>query len=238
MKTSEKELAAVVVQWLQEQKFEVYQEVLHYSKVADIVADFSGYGWIIECKTSLSLKLLEQAYLWKRLGVARVSIAVPCNTHGRREGYFQEVICRQFGIGLIYVNLDRNYKYVKEEIHPTFVRPPKDKQFHREILKNCTEQHKTFCAAGSARGGYLTPYKSTIQKVKNFLKGREATIKEIIEGIDHHYHNDKNGKASLLKRLIELESKNGWLTYELKKNKYYFKLRDDNEPTTDYGNEE
>ena len=61
-------LAELVVNWLESQKWDVYQEVQieTYGKIADIVAVLGNLVWIIECKKSLSLSVMEQAYRWRR----------------------------------------------------------------------------------------------------------------------------------------------------------------------------
>src|SRR3990167_10050555 len=72
----ETELAKPIIAYLEERGWNVYQEVLIRCKVADIVATFGKLTWVIECKTSMSLKLLEQIYCWR--GRANfLSIAIP-----------------------------------------------------------------------------------------------------------------------------------------------------------------
>ena len=64
---TERELAAPVVEWLSAQHFEVYQEVELHSRVADIVAVDGKRVWVIECKRTMSLDLLDQANRWRWL---------------------------------------------------------------------------------------------------------------------------------------------------------------------------
>ena len=51
--TSEQDLAAIVVGWLTERGWDVYQEVAIMGKVADIVAVRGPCVWIVECKVRL-----------------------------------------------------------------------------------------------------------------------------------------------------------------------------------------
>src|SRR3990167_11042364 len=75
-KLTEVQLAKPIIAYLEERGWDVYQEVLIYGKIADIVATFGKLTWIVEVKTSLSLKLLEQIYAWR--GRANfLSIAIP-----------------------------------------------------------------------------------------------------------------------------------------------------------------
>ena len=60
----ELELAKSVVEWLQDQHWEVYQEVQRYSTTADIVAVQGPLVWVVECKTSLSIGVMLQASRW------------------------------------------------------------------------------------------------------------------------------------------------------------------------------
>lgn len=75
----ERTLAAAVVAWLRAQHYTVYQEVQanSYDSIADIVVDVNARAWVIECKRSFGLAVLEDAYRWQGWGASRVSVAVP-----------------------------------------------------------------------------------------------------------------------------------------------------------------
>lgn len=75
----ETELAKSIILYLEGHGWDVYQEALIQGNIADIVATFGKLTWIIECKTSLSLKLLEQASAWGGK-VNFISIAIPAKT--------------------------------------------------------------------------------------------------------------------------------------------------------------
>lgn len=64
---SETDLAEKVVEWLQAQQWEVFQEVQldSFGRIADIVAVSGPLLWVIECKTSQSFAVFEQAFQWK-----------------------------------------------------------------------------------------------------------------------------------------------------------------------------
>src|SRR3990167_6383616 len=78
-KLTEVQLAKPIIAYLEERGWDVYQEVFIYGKVADIVATFGKLTWIVEVKTSLSLKLLEQIYGW-RGKFNFLSIAIPASS--------------------------------------------------------------------------------------------------------------------------------------------------------------
>ena len=72
----EQELASYIVSYLENENWEIFQEVQFrsYGNIADIVAVKDNKLWIIESKTTLSFKVLEQARRWK---CHYRSIAVP-----------------------------------------------------------------------------------------------------------------------------------------------------------------
>jgi hypothetical protein len=101
------DLAAKVIDWLQSQWWEVYQEVQphHCGRTADIVAINGPLVWVIETKTSLSLALLEQALRWR--GYANyISIATPSPRRYSKGEDAVRLFVKHLGIGrmLIYPN--------------------------------------------------------------------------------------------------------------------------------------
>lgn len=111
--TAEQALAQHVIDWLEAQHWDVYQEVpLHGggSKTADIVAVRNGLVWVIECKTTLSLAVMAQASSWN---VHLRSIAVPWAKRGYDERNTAERICRNFlQVGVLYVHEPDRYSGV------------------------------------------------------------------------------------------------------------------------------
>jgi hypothetical protein len=98
LKTTEQELAAVVVAWLEALDADVYQEVQVGGGVADIVARVGAEIWIVEVKTSLSLALIAQAMDRRRLA-HRVLVAAPA-TRALRDVL---PILVEVGIGLLEI---------------------------------------------------------------------------------------------------------------------------------------
>ena len=92
-KLTEVDLAKPVISYLEERGWDVYQEVLIYGKIADIVATFGKLTWIVEVKTSLSLKLLEQIYAWR--GKANfISIAIPSNSYPGGDCFVKDILVK------------------------------------------------------------------------------------------------------------------------------------------------
>ena len=101
---SEVKLAEKVIEYLQDLKWEVYQEVTIHGQIADIVAIQNGLIWIIECKKSLSLDVIAQAEHWTHYA-NYVSVAVPKTYRNNNGRQFAYKVLKQYGIGAQH-NLD------------------------------------------------------------------------------------------------------------------------------------
>lgn len=205
---TEKELAKAVVSWLQEQHWDVWQEVqFHtYGATNDIYAMYGKISWAIECKLTLNLKVIEQAY---RSRAVIKSIAIP----HRNSNSFGEKICKDYGIGVISVTSIGNVNYSPGRLNRGFY---KNSEQTIEFLKKVP---KEFCEAGS-KNGHWTPYKATIEQCKSFIrKNSGCSISDIMKHIDHHYNSDSTAKACITKALKEWET--SWCKFEDKK--FYLK---------------
>lgn len=209
---SETELAKRVIRWLSEQHWDVYQEVEFRGQggVADIVAVRDGKLWIIECKTSLTWTVLEQAEKWR---AHFRSVAVPdSNSRGRTTAL--KVAKYYLKVGVIEVE-DRVYSFP----------PPLMREFHKSSkfkISQLKPEHKTFCEAGSIYGHY-TPYRATMDQVKKYVIAHPGcTIKEIVANLkDYHYANDKSALSCIRTALCNWEK---WCRVETagKEYKFYF----------------
>jgi hypothetical protein len=193
----ETRVAEKVIGWLEAQHWEIYQEVKvrSYGGVADIVAVQNGLVWVIECKRSLTLKVLAQARLWR---VHFRSIAVPAL---RKPGYERQTaydIAKNYlKVGVITVDYLSQAYSINQVVPPPLMR--EYHQFAKQFQSLLTEEHKTFAKAGQAKGGYWTPYKSTIQACKKFIKDNPGcTMKEMIDYLGRmHYASDKSAIGTL-----------------------------------------
>lgn len=215
--TSETDIAKPVIPWLEDQGFEVYQEVKIISGVADVVGVVSNRRLIIETKRQLSLQLIEQAYE-RTLSAHWVSIAVPQRAR-TKNGYpkaltspFLAKILDQYGIGLIEITdpaavpgymID---KFGKDspEILKGCVREMLPPRLNRKafVAWEVFEEQKTQCLAGSRGGGYYTPFSATAERVQKYIKHHPGCcLKDIIEGVDTHYRRPSTAKSCLSKYL-------------------------------------
>lgn len=194
--TTERDLAKALITYLVKKGWpQPYQEVKYRSGTADVVVDRDGHGWVIECKKSLSLAVLGQAYKWQHDN-RFVSVAVCAAKRNASGRNFARAMCRKFGIGLIEVD---HHGYAREGIHPQDQR--RAKTAIGDILQSCRKEHLTFCEAGSTHGAF-TAFKATIISVKQFLAGHgPATMDEILANIKHHYKNTSSARQSLGKWL-------------------------------------
>ncbi len=199
---SEEEIAQVVIEYLQELGWEIYQEIQFgnvLGRVADIVAVRDDEVWVIEVKRSFGIAVLEQAWLWE---VPMRSVAV-LKTKQRPRTWLK--LAKDFyKVGILEVDW-KNNKAVRE------VMPPPILTFHWksaiEKVKKLTELHKTFAKAGTNKGNHLTSYKMTMLKVKEFVSENEGcTVKEIVDDLGYmHYANVQSAKQNILSGLNDFE---------------------------------
>jgi len=224
-KIKETDLFDPIKQYFESRGFEVYSEVLagQGTRRADVVIRHGSVVSVIEMKTTLSLDLLEQANRW----ISRahyVYIAIPMPKNRRINEYARKCLSRD-GIGVLLVDCRQNdfyYDNGDEYMIWTDLKP----KIHRKIVnhwdKYLTEAHKTSIPGGSKGGGYITPYKTTIDGVKRCLKNHPEGIElnQLILMVQTHYANPKNG---LYQALTSFES--DWCETYVEDRKRCFKIR-------------
>lgn len=202
----ETELGAAAADWLTELGWEVYQEVQleRNGAVADLVAVRRRVVWALECKRSLSLKLLEQALEWRPLA-HYVSIVVPLP---RREpkGYgFAAEAMRLTGLGWLQVGFARcpgegRRLLVQEKVKPA-VRRWVDSA---KLLAGLHERHKTFARAGNARSKRWTPFQQTCEQLRALAAAEPGVLlSDCVRRVEHHYRSDVTARGTLARWLRE-----------------------------------
>lgn len=194
----ESDLAARVVQYLEEEGWEVYQEVepRRWGSTADIVAVLGHVVWVIECKLSLSMDLLGQAMEWR--GYAhKVSVAVPApkkNRHNSKRDLFIHNVCKTWGVGWLEVQPSDWNHGVRERMRPGFNRRLVDNR----VRDSLTEKHKTYAKAGTNTRKRWTPFQHTCDQIYSLVRQRPGiTLKEIVDAVDHHYASDSGARSSI-----------------------------------------
>lgn len=207
-KIKEVDLAEAVIAWLEDQHWDVYQEVKvpRMGGVADIVAVQGFLVWVIECKTSLTWSVIEQARLW-RSHFRSVAVPRPLkrSASGRGTAYH---VCHQFyKVGVIEVARGWNSAWEVDEQRPA----PIMREFHessKRIMAALRPQHKTYAKAGSLGGNHWSPYKSTMDHVKRFItKNPGCTLSDIMaEDGRWHYASNKSARSSIRSALETFEA--------------------------------
>jgi hypothetical protein len=197
---TEQELAEKVVGWLQDQHWEVYQEVSCAGAICDIVAVRGPALWAIECKLKMGLAVLGQAHEWLR-HANYVSVAVP--RPKRNRSAFINVLLRDYGIGCIELT-ERSSDQMASWGLDIRQRPA---SFRRRVSGRLRavlrEEHKTWAKAGNARGARFTPFQGTKRDIQRVVGQRKSLpLRELIDILDHHYATDASAKQHLTK-LIE-----------------------------------
>lgn len=196
--TSETDIAARVVAWLEHEGWDVYKEVEGRPGRCDIYAVREPVAWAIEVKTTFGLRVIEQAHGW--LGYANlVSVAVPYHRNG-----FAERICRDYGIGTIETSV--------EAVHDWSVRPPKEllpelrvreivspRLWRRCVRPKLYESQKA-SEAGNAFGKYVTGA-SEVKRllVKLVAANPGIALNEAMRLTPHHYANAASARSTVIK---------------------------------------
>jgi hypothetical protein len=191
MKVSEKDLAKIIVDYFENQGYETYKEVTERGGKprADIIAVKDNQYVVIECKTTLNLKLLEQSYYWKPRS-HKTFISIP-TSRGTRSKSFGYTMCRDYGIGILEVNMKS-----KEVIE----RSPSSITTEPDLPRLYEEQKDSI--AGVSSGDYITPFKLTCRRLVNYIKeNKESPLNKALESIEHHYSNNGSAKNAIHKMI-------------------------------------
>ena len=187
----ETDLAKRVIAWLEDQRWDVYQEVQPApgGETADIVAVQGPLLWVIECKTSCGIAVIDQAYRWTRSSANMISIAVPISS------WIAQEICRRLGIGIISTG-----RYHDSRI----MMPERGKLFRRSSFafrSKLKPEHKTFAMAGNPDGRRWTPFQQTCSEVLRVATAHPdgITLKDLIASIETHYASAVSARTCLRK---------------------------------------
>lgn len=198
---TEAAMAAVLIDWLRPQGWEIYQEV-PWCGCADIVATRGPLLWVIECKLQLSLDLIEQGCAHTR-HAHWVSLAVPA--YGRRNGSrLMHDILGHFGLGLLEVrpaptNDWSRSDWISERRHPDLRR-----RIAPGLRASLCEEHKSYAAAGSAAAPRWTAFKSTCRDIRAYVQNHPGcALREMLEAVPTHYRSSGSTVRARLAQLIE-----------------------------------
>lgn len=197
-KISEEDLGKMIVPYLEDLKWDVYQEVQLHSggRIADVVAVMGPVVWVIELKLTFGFKVLEQVYQWMP-SAHYVSVGIP--SRRGRCGQFERKVLKHFGIGVLMGNQFRT----EEDIAPKLNR-------HANVAKlkeSLCEEQKTYASAGSSSGSHfrhLTPFKKTCLSLERYVTQNPGiSLKTLLQNIDTHYLSPTSARSSLRRYLLD-----------------------------------
>lgn len=198
---TEADVARAAERWLASNGWVVYREVSdgYGSARADLVGLQFDATHVVECKTRLSLDLIEQAHGWlKRSEEVSVCVVARTNTYDR----LPIVVMKQLGIGLLSVSPDHKPEWagVRVEAVARWHRVRRDDDHIRARL---FPEQRGMGEAGTNRGGYVTPFRLWMRDVAEFVAANPgASVSEVIAGKQHMYSNDKAAKRALNRALF------------------------------------
>lgn len=231
----ETDLGKLLIPWLRNEGWDVYQEVSYRGRSADIVAtagssDLKRFSarvrkparhsdqprrssiiWIVELKLSLSETVILQAIRWKHLA-HYVSVCVPFTTRSR---WMAETCLRAHGIGLLLIDPDYEESMgVRRRLDPQI-----NRNASTDIRRYLYEHQKTFASAGTS-GARWTPFKQTCHDVESFVTANPGcTLSQLMQHLKHHYSSNTIARHSILQN-IEL----GLINLVIDKRKKPFQL--------------
>lgn len=202
----EAELAIEAIKYFESKGYLTYKEVSLCGGGtirSDIYCKNDNESIAIEIKMNMCLKVIEQAFKWREHS-NKVYIIVPYKS---RQNQFAEEICRDYGIGLLYISKSN----IIEKIKPSLTKNPKEPTLYKEQLDS---------EASNNRGDFITPFKLTVIEIMNYIKEDNHLLSDVIKNIKHHYSTDDSAIGSI-KKMIKIGVIDVNLTKE--KNKYWIK---------------
>lgn len=191
---SETEVASVVMAEMQQQGWDCYPEVeFPWGGRADIVG-IRPFPYMpnrmcvftVECKTSWSLTLLEQAD-HRKLFSHYVAVAAPT-----QPSMFYERLCKERGVGMIRLQKRVDPAIdVHRCLESRMVRHKARKNSGmgpQRLIDSLHEDMKRYTPGSTAAGGYSTPFSRTMGRcVKYVTENPGCGVSEIASNVEFHY---------------------------------------------------
>lgn len=187
---TEAELAADVVQFMEDDLYECYFEVEGPGGRADIIGKAGPVLHVVEVKLNFNWSVLEQAVKWRPYAhYVSVAVRKPKKyTVGLINNHAVQQFLRYKGIGVITVNTGR----------PTWKMQPTILRRAATDLIHLREEHKTWKRPGETGGGYYTAFASTKMRLLDYIsKNPGCTMGEILAHIEYHYATERSARSSL-----------------------------------------
>jgi hypothetical protein len=199
---AEADLARVLITWLEEAEWKVYQEVRpHWGDArADVVAVKNDKVWVLETKMNFNFDVLRQVHAWRRRSHL-VSIVTPRPRKGYKDT-IRETVCRKFDVGWVEWAPNRSwppgYRFWETVVPPLNTEPGCD-----SLLEKLSELHNEYGESGS-KNSYYTPFRHTCDKLRAYVATNPGIkLVEAMGAIEHHYKDDYSGSNALGKLIRE-----------------------------------
>lgn len=209
----EVELGEILVNWLKEHRpeLEVYQEIRPSKYAGTSVADVvcvtpENLVWIIEIKSGLNLDVIRQAESWC-VDYRSIAIQLPRTISAEDNAkWWLQKINRSWGIGSLIIFPNNSSVPVLEHKAPKL---NELSTYESEKFLQTVEGGKTkgFAQAGTAEGGYWTPYKESMIKVREYVvKHPGCGVGDIVNALGKlHYASQHSARTNLVKALNNIE---------------------------------
>jgi hypothetical protein len=83
------------------------------------------------------------------------------------------------------------------------------REYHKRskwLINHLKAEHKDYLPAGSAGGGYFTPYRETMDGIKRYITAHPGcTLKDIMANLDHHHYASAASARSCIRTALS-----GW----------------------------
>lgn len=206
-KLKESDMFLPIKKFFEDEGYTIYAEVPFYGRTADIVAIKNGIITVVETKTSMNIKLLEQVFYW-RYKAHYVYTAVP---QGSGMSSFARDLLKSAGIGIFILDIhssvdspfcSRVYKLINAKLFRKI-----GLYYKGELYKTIRwEQHiipeYALNTAGVKCGDIrVSRYKLMMEHAKKLISHYEdgISIDELSNALDTYYVNPKTGLFNALK---------------------------------------
>lgn len=182
----------------------------------DVLALQGDTNWIVELKTNLSFKLIDQAIDRTRIG-HYVYIAIPKRKSGIPR-CVKEILTNHH-IGLLEVGK----RSVKETIPATYNPLANNRKAFQRVRK-LIRTYSVTQVGGVKSGESITDYSITMDKVKEFLSEHHETwftVDKILESCETHYSNPKRSLTATLQE----KWNEGWVETTVINRRRHFRIK-------------
>lgn len=188
----ESDLILVVRNDLDKKGFTTYGEVQmdKSDKRCDMYAvDYTDNHTIaFEAKTSLNIKVIEQAYYWQIYNQSNeVYIIVPYTNRNSKKRKFYKDIIEKLGIGLMEVDMTTKH------IHIPFI-----STWNKKAKSPTLYEQQKLTVASNSDNDYVTPFKITVQNIHDYMIDKNnENLSIVLSKVKHHYSNHKSAMGAI-----------------------------------------